>query len=322
MGTPSEQLIGLAPERLERRRATRYRADEVAVPLASFTAEERETLVALYRTLSQLHVLLQTGPAQKGPRPLLDFIDQQGFAQVIRRVQRLGRDTHDPALAVIAHDVRGGALNALVLQLSRIGPTGLDPAITASIAFLVRDHRKMMRGLVADLDPASRERDLEMIPHSLSTLIEALRDFPAQAAGAPVEIEVDVAFEATIAESCVECGAIDRVAYNLLNNAIRHAQPPKVTVLFRRAGEDLRVVVQNTVSTSQQELLQKALGDGALFGSFSTTGSGQGLQIVSYLVGSAYGVPDTAELVDGGYVGAQLRGDLFSTWFHWPLSGA
>ena len=173
--------MGLAPEGLERRRATRYRADEVAVPLASFAAEDRETMMALYGALSQLHAVLQTGPAHQGPGPVLEFVVQQGFDQLIRRVQRLGRETHDRTLAVIVHDIRGGALNALALQLSRIGPGAFDPSITASVAFLVRDHRKMMRGLVADLDPAARARDLEMIPHSLSTLVEALRDFPAQA---------------------------------------------------------------------------------------------------------------------------------------------
>jgi hypothetical protein len=97
-----------------------------------------------------------------------------------------------------------------------------------------------------------------------------------------------------------------------------------VSVSFLRAGDDLRVVVQNRVSPADRAALEKALAAdrSVLFGAFSTTGSGQGLQIVSYLVGSAYGVPDVAELVEGGYVGAQLRGDTFSTWFHWPFGGA
>jgi signal transduction histidine kinase len=217
-----------------------------------------------------------------------------------------------------------------VLQISRIGPRSFRPAWVRSLAFLVRDHRKMMRGLVADLDPTARARDLEMIPHGLTTLIEALREFPAQVGGHRLDVDVDVdvtvdgPLDPTIAESCVEAGAIDRIAYNLLNNAVRHAEPPKVSVSFLRAGDDLRVVVQNRVAAADRAQLEAALATdpAALFGSFSTTGSGQGLQIVTYLVGSAYGVPDAAELVAGGYIGAHVRGDLFSTWFHWPLSGA
>lgn len=325
-----EELRQLAPERLERRRETRYRADELAIPLASFEAGDRDTITALYGMLTELGQVVATEPARRGPQPILDFIAAHGFHDVVARVQRLGREARDPARAGVIHDIRGGAFNALVLQISRIAPRSFRRAWVDSIAFLARDHRKMMRGLVSDLDPANRARDLETIPHSLTTLIEALREFPAEVGGhrLDVDVEVDVAVDGpldpTIAESCVECGAIDRIAYNLLNNAVHHAEPPRVSVSFLRAGDDLRVVVQNRVSPADRASLEKALAAdrSVLFGSFSTTGSGHGLQIVSYLVGSAYGVPDVGELVEGGYVGAQLRGDTFSTWFHWPFGGA
>lgn len=325
-----DELMGLAPGPLERRRQTRYRGDEVAVPLAVFDPADRGTIVALYAFLTELGHVVETEEARQGPQPLLAFAASHDLGDLVAQVQRLGRESRDPARAGIIHDIRGGAFNALVLQVSRIGARSFRPAWVRSIAFLARDHRKMMRGLVADLDPGARSRDLEMIPHGLATLIEALREFPAQVGGrrldvdVDVDVEVDGPLEPTIAESCVEAGAIDRIAYNLLNNAVRHAQPPRVAVSFLRAGDDLRVVVQNRVAAADRAALEAALAadPAALFGSFSTTGSGQGLQIVTYLVGSAYGVPDARELVQGGYVGARLRGDLFSTWFHWPLAGA
>lgn len=325
-----DELMALAPERRERCRSTRYRGDEVAVPLAVFDPGDRESIVDLYALLKALGAVVATEAARLGPQPLLAFVAEHRLDEMVARVRTLGRKSHDLLRAGIIHDIRGGAFNALVLQISRVGPRSFRRAWVTSIAFLARDHLKMMRGLVADLDPAARARDLEMIPHRLTTLVEALREFPAQVGGRQLDVDVDVdvdvdgPLDPTIAESCVECGAIDRIAYNLINNAVRHAEPPSVSVSFLRAGDDLRVVVQNRVSSADRVALEATLSadPAALFGSFSTTGSGHGLQIVTYLVGSAYGVPDTGELLRDGYVGAQLRGDLFSTWFHWPLAGA
>ena len=60
----------------------------------------------------------------------------------------------------------------------------------------------------------------------------------------------------------------------------------------------------------------------SLFGTFTTSGSGHGLRIVSELVGRAYGVASVDTLVKDGYVGAKIIEDSFVTWFHWPLAGA
>ena len=63
-----------------------------------------------------------------------------------------------------------------------------------------------------------------------------------------------------------------------------------------------------------------ATSPAALFGDFSTTGSGYGLRIVSELVGAAYGIGSVERLVTSGHIGARLVDDRFVAWFHWPLS--
>jgi len=224
--------MGLAPARLERRRQTRYRGDELAVPLAVFDAGDRETIVALYAFLTALTEVVTTVEARRDPRPLLDLVAAHALDDVVARVQRLGRESRDPTRAGIIHDIRGGAFNALVLQISRIGPRSVRPGGARSIRFLARDHRKMMRGLVADLDPEARARDLEMIPHGLTTLIEALREFPAQVGGQRLDVDVDVdvtvdgPFDPTIAESCVECGATALVSALLFSPFAYAARKP------------------------------------------------------------------------------------------------
>ena len=87
---------------------------------------------------------------------------------------------------------------------------------------------------------------------------------------------------------------------------------------------DLRIAVANSISAAQREVLLQLLAKdpNALFGSFTTSGTGYGLRIVSELVGRAYGLASTAALTKGGYVGAKVVEDGFVGWFHWPLSGA
>jgi len=57
----------------------------------------------------------------------------------------------------------------------------------------------------------------------------------------------------------------------------------------------------------------------ALFGGFTTGGTGLGLRIAADLVGRAYGVPHEMLPYDE-YVGAKLVGRTFVSWFHWPLA--
>ena len=137
-------------------------------------------------------------------------------------------------------------------------------------------------------------------------------------------VEVDCPRDAIIAESCVECGAIDRVAYNLLNNAARHASDPLVSIWLVRLEKDLRVAVANAVAPEHRALIEQRVttDPASLFGGFTTTGSGYGLRIVSELVGSAYGIASVKRLVESGHVGATLLEDRFVAWFHWPLSDA
>lgn len=137
-------------------------------------------------------------------------------------------------------------------------------------------------------------------------------------------MDVSCTIVAVIADRCMECAAVDRAAYNLLNNAARHAARPRIAARLVALETDLRVAVANAISPEQRARLVALLAEdpAALFGSYTTTGSGHGLRIVSELVGRAYGVPSVKVLTEGGYVGTRVVEDGFVAWFHWPLSGA
>lgn len=321
-----ETISRLAPSPLENCRGTRYRADEQAIELSALSPEDQPVVVTIYAMLRELEGLVGGDAGIDDPAPLLAFVARHEVGDLVHRIRRLGAEQQaDSHLAEAIHDIRGGALTALVVHLLRLGRVPYRSDVARTLFIATRDHMKMMRNVVRDLDPVARERDLTFRPHSLGELARALREFTATAAGnESVVVDVQCTAEGIIAESCVECAAIDRVAYNLLNNAARYADRPAIAAWLLTMESDLRVAITNSISPEQRAIVTEQLATSAssLFGSFTTSGSGHGLRIVSELVGRAYGVASLETLTKAGYVGAKVVDDTFVTWFHWPLAGA
>lgn len=323
---PLETIYALAPTPLENRRTTRYRGDDQALELQRFGSANAATVAALYTFLAELARILEQD--LEDPAALLAFVARHDLGALTHRLRQLAADKHDErqdnALAEAIHDIRGGAMTALMLQLARLGRVPYRADLGRALSIYARDHMKMMRNVVSDLDAEGRARDLALLPHSLTDLAQAMASYTGALGEQPIAVDVSCTATATIADSCVECSAIDRVAYNLLNNAARHVDQPHIAAWLVVLESDLRVVVANSIAASQRAVLVELLAKGSqdLFGSFTTSGSGYGLRIVRELVGRAYGVPTLDALLDGGYVGAKVLEQGFVSWFHWPLSGA
>lgn len=322
MALSLETIARIAPSPLENCRGTRYRAEEQAIELSALSDEDRPIVVSIYAMLGELEAIVRSEAGVDDPAPLHDFVARHEIGELVHRIRRLGAGSDHLAEAI--HDIRGGALSAIVVHLLRLGRVPYRPDMARSIFIATRDHMKMMRNVLRDLDPAARERDLAFRPHSLGDLARALREFTATTGAESVVVDVECTAEGIIAESCVECSAIDRVAYNLLNNAARYANRPSIAAWLMTLDSDLRVAIANSVSDAQRAIVDEQLATSAasLFGSFTTSGSGYGLRIVSELVGRAYGIASVETLTKRGYVGAKVVGDTFVTWFHWPLAGA
>lgn len=314
-----------APSHFESYRGTRYRAEEQAIELRCLALEDRPVVVAIYALLRELEALVSSDADVDDPGPLSAFVARHDIHTLLHQIRRLGGQfQQDEHIAEALHDIRGGALSALFVQLSSVGRVPYRSQISRALFLATRDHMKMMRSVVKDLDVVARERDLAFRPHSLFELTRALRDFTARVGDERVVVNVECATEGVIAESCVECAAIDRVAYNLLNNAVRYADSPSISAWLVTLENDLRVAIANSISSEQSAVVCEQLASNAssLFGNFSSTGSGYGLRIVSELVGRAYGIANVETLTKNGYVGAVVVEDKFLTWFHWPLVGA
>ena len=138
-----------------------------------------------------------------------------------------------------------------------------------------------------------------------------------------VRLEIDCSYNGAIAECCVEFGAVDRILYNLVNNAARHTADARVRISIApelEFGEptNLCFTVSNRVSQEEEQLLaDRDLG--ALFEpGVSSTGSGFGMTVVADFVGNAFGVSRN-RAVREHYLGAALAEGGFHAWFHWPI---
>ncbi|MFO0679796.1 MAG: hypothetical protein U0169_24945 [Polyangiaceae bacterium] len=310
---------------LPNHRSLRYAGDDRGIALATFPERDRDTMIAFYGFLRDLErVLDETTPEDDDDR-LRALLVSRDPAALMARVRMLGQDDGlPPGAAEALHDVRGGAATLVFVRAAKFRTAASTPEVRRTLAVHVRDHMKMMRNVVPDLDPDARARDTSPLPHRLADLADALRRWSDGADSSGSRVDVDAPEDATIAESCVECSAVDRIVYNLVNNGIRHAPDGRVHVRFVVTHDDLRGVVTNAVTASHSALLRERLTADAttLFGSFSTSGSGRGLGIVADLVSRAYGIGDLRSLVDAGYVGTTVEADTFGAWFHWPRAGA
>ena len=142
-------------------------------------------------------------------------------------------------------------------------------------------------------------------------------------------------------ECCLESAAIDRIFYNLANNACRHAATDRLDMTVfpipDEAGSCLRFVLSNEVNDQDAAYL-RAITEGSqapgadqgrgttlipLFTpKVSTTGSGFGLTVVADFVAGAFGLRDRVQALRERYVGAVLEGNTFRLWFHWPVGNA
>lgn len=324
-----------AAPRLKNFRKGRYRGDNFCLPLSDFTPSDQDRIQTIYRFLEDLFAVLKRQQGNRTPGELAAaraWLDRQNTAEVFDGARALGVQSlaADPSelMAKTVHDLRGGAMSALLgqLQFAELRPP--DELGLRQLFFLTRDHLKIMRNALLGLDDPKRQADLETKMHSVDLIAEKWQHALVQDAERQTHLEVDCDFHGNIAECCVEFGALDRVLYNLVNNACRHTASGgvRLSIHSHPTGEDhpddLRFEVCNPVDTEDRQRLR---GQGDLHTLFqpavSSTGSGFGLTVALDFVSNAYGLPKRHQALEGNYLGAQLTADdEFIVWFHWPVA--
>ena len=219
------------------------------------------------------------------------------------------------------HDIRGGGLTALVgtAGLATLGP--LDDELLVTCGRVARDHCKIVRSALSDLDPPRRRHDEQLNVHAIDKFVTTWDGATVREYGREVAVAVNCTYRGGVAASCLENAAVDRVLYNHINNAARFTSDGRVVLSIFGVGDRLvRWVVSNALAADQREWLAAA-ADGDLnrlyTGGISCGGRGIGLSSCRDFVAAAFGLP-SGQAVTGGYLGARLTEDEYRAWFHWP----
>lgn len=319
-------LVALAPADLPNHRVKRYKGDDLALPVSEFVAEDQLTLRKIYTFLQRLFELLKKeSPARE--RLMESFVAEQNLSTFIEAVQELGHASFSAhpseRLAKVIHDVRGGGLAPLLGQLQLWSLDGERAAGCDALYFLTRDHLKIMRNALLGLDDPKREEDLQTKIHDTDFIVQKWQGARLHSGEGQKTLEVDCPKSVAISECCVEFGALDRVLYNLLNNACRHGAGNRIHLAIFRVpeeeGRNLRFVLLNALSEEDETRLRSTNLQSLFESGVSTTGSGYGLNVAAEFVAHAYGIAQPEEAVAQSYLGAKLLAHRFAIWFHWPI---
>jgi len=320
------ELMGLAPTALRSLRVQRYHGDDQAVAMGEFTETDAALIGRLYDFLQGLFTAL-TGRGAERAAALEEYLGHEDIEALCQDVSRLGVTSYaarpGKLLAQVLHDVRGGGLSSIVAQIQMRKPGQADEATCECLYFLVRDHLKIMRNALLGLDDAKRNGDLQIKLHGTDLMVEKWDGLRLKSGQNELQLQVICPKSVEIAECCVEFGALDRILYNLLNNASRHAAHERIRlVLFPvpdERGGVLRLVLLNKINATDRRYLDRVDLKTLFQTGVSTTGSGYGLSVAAEFVSHAFGLGTAAAAVEGGYLGARLIGDEFAIWFHWPI---
>jgi hypothetical protein len=235
-------------------------------------------------------------------------------------------DAIPPVAQRALHDLRGGAFFALRLYgalMNREAPTAeeVEPAV-----LLARDQAKVVRSLVPSIDPDGYARDRAERAHGMRELVDKWEGFtfPAEdASGLPgVKVQVECSWRGDLAARCLDAAALDRVVYNLVNNAARFTSDGRIRMRVEKvAPGTARIAVTNPVDPAQADWLGSAAEDPAdlFLGGASRGGRGLGMSASASIVARAWGQVDAEDAVALGAVGATVSEAGFAAWFLWPI---
>lgn len=324
-------IAALIPGDHVRARPVEYLGDTLSLDITSLPGAQAAIVRRLYGFLTALRDFTADRDHAPDAGDMARFLAEQQFEAIIEqcsalRAAMIAEETR-ALVRKTYHDVRGGSLTSLAgyLEMALTGEATAEDI--GRVFLLTRDHLKIMRNAIPDLDRSAHTADLDHKDHSAELLREKWTSVIHHAGGktARVIMDWDCDFTGSVSSRCMEFSALDRVVYNLVNNAAQHT--PDALVLLRvspiddRIDTHLRFAVVNHVTGEQRARLEAQLaGDlGRLFeGGFTTGGHGIGMSICGDIVTHSYGLRSVREACEQGYLGARILDDCFVAWFHWP----
>lgn len=325
-----QAVLALAPVELDPLRAERYRGDTVTSSMGQLAVEDRATIRFLYTLLLKAYELSgEHLNDDGGVAALTELASAEGFSELVDRVSTLGtRLTSDDvpyAVKQSIHDVRGGSLMALIMHLDMALEGEALPQDVQRVFILARDHLKMMRNAFCDLDPERYNADLAERAHGIDLLRSKWSNVKYIAGDGAIRVQFHCDFDGAVSQRCMEFSALDRVIYNLVNNAAQHTANGRVDVVITPLDDGrethLRFAVINPITAEQRAALQSTFGDelSELFrGGFTTGGHGIGMRVCADFVTHGYARGSVDQALQDRLLGIDLVDDHFVAWFHWP----
>jgi signal transduction histidine kinase len=321
-------LYAIAPLDIHSYRTLRYDGEGMGVALADFSDGDQHTLTELYTVLLALFAILREKRRDNALvlQLLSDFTHEYHWSDLIKRVRNLGsvEDSDHTRMRQIVHDLKGGSFFALSAYLQFLELTTLSQHDVERMFYLARDQLKLMRSAILGIDDDGYARDRQQQLHSTELLVEKWSNSTHYTQRGTAQILFDAGYSGNISERCLEFAALDRVMYNLINNAIAHSADNCVYVVILPLGEHpqhLRFVIYNRVTDERRTAIKTRFPDGPgqlFFGGFTTGGNGLGMRICADFICNAYGLATVEQGLQQRYFGVELRDDYFVAWFHWP----
>lgn len=314
---------------------TQHRTYESTLSLYDLTLPTRRTIRKLYRHLIELTYLLRPWldtpdyPTVVAETRLRTFVRTAKWPRIIETLLHLAPMAHrnnDRVLRVI-HDIRGGALTSLTLYLQMAERGDLLARDIPQMVLLANDHAKILRSMIVDLDRIRYTLDELFVPQPIDVITATWHAKHYRIpSGHAAWVTVECPLTGYIAESMIELAALERVLYNLVNNAVRHCAQPHVGIRIAPSPHFVDLVsieVWNALSNDQYQQLLTLCPDGQwhrlVCESLSTTGSGLGLGICADIVAHMCGMDHIAQVLAAGYFHVTATPTSFHVQFAWPL---
>lgn len=323
-----EDILALTDNPIINHRGERYRGGALAIALDALTPDEQELVKRQYEQVSELYQITSARePAELKKKAVEQFArgtelislqDQLTYAQAEVAADRPKR------VHRVLYDLSAGAFSSICGHILLIQAGGMEDEYPHSLFYLTRDHLKLSRALVSDLDEDRRSRDELLKQHDLDLLLEKWQAASYRAFDEEIEVSFVCHYNGTVAERCLEFAELDGVFYHLANNCLRHTSDNRMQIALAALpdGENLRWVFRNNLTPSRQAALQEMLNSGqSLFEhgvKVGSLGRGYGLGEVADTIQYAYGLEDLHEAQEQGYFGVEVKDRIFSLWFHWP----
>lgn len=315
-------------------RRSRYHAQDIELSLYDVPLKARRAIRKLYRHLVELTYLLRPWldnpdfPTTMAERRLRTFVLTAKWSQMIgalKDVTPTQTQIDSARVHRVIHDLRGGALSSLSLYLQLAESGDLYAQDIPHMVLLANDHAKMLRTAISDLDRIRYTRDELFLPQPIDAIVQHWRSVTYRIeSGQVAQVTCQSNVFGYIADSVIELAALERIVYNLVNNAVRHTANADVEIDINYMDESrelVRFTVSNSLTSDQAEQLSTITTnrpERLVLLPITTTGSGLGLGICADIVAHVFNT-DVDEIIRQNYFSVSWNASRFTVAFVWPL---